>query len=429
MRQFFTLLVIAILVFASCGKAPVSDTDISNDDWFGSGKNTLRSGMAAGELLPPFGSLWVYEMPGIGISSASVATVPPTTDLAVKGVSKVVFVASGDKTVHALDFANGGHIWGASYPAQVGDPVYSGGKVVFLTSDGVIQCNDAWDGTELWVSRYSTTQEITREECSPVISGGYVFAGFSSGLVMAFDMVTGFEVWREKMGDRINSSPIVVQGKVIFASYSGDITAFNVATGEIKWTGKLRSPSISNLVSDGNVVYACGAFGTISAFDVKDGVELWNIDVNDTIRFSPCITTKGLTVPCDSGSVKVFDLENGDELMSFKTPLPSSGLTCASNLVVFNTQDGKLGVCNVESGDMAIGYEFATWQEGVMTQRFGDIAIVDGMLFTSDGLSKLFCLAPKDIARKAHSIEQQAQDSTTEDEDPNSEEEVVEDNL
>lgn len=220
-----------------------------------------------------------------------------------------------------------------------------------------------------------------------------------------------------------------MEGKVIFASYSKEITAFNIATGSKVWTAKLSGPVIANLVSDGDSVFACGAFGDVQAFDVADGRELWQVDTRDTMTHSPCVIDEKVIIPLDTGKILVLKGSDGSLINELNAPKPSSGLVSAGNLLLFTTQEGKLVSVDLLTGESNLAYEFATWQEGVTNQRFGDIAIVDGRVYVSDGQSKFFCLVPKDIAQKAHAVRVQPDESenidseqTEETKDINSEE-------
>ena len=64
-----------IVILASCGGEVEEKIDTTL--WAGSGGDTMRSSLAAGEIVAPFGKMWETEINGLGVSSVAVALVPP----------------------------------------------------------------------------------------------------------------------------------------------------------------------------------------------------------------------------------------------------------------------------------------------------------------------------------------------------------------
>jgi len=396
-------LVVVVVLLASCGGS-VATNDTREIIWSGAGRNSMRTGRASGEVLYPFGALWAKRVDGLGISSCSVANLNISEDPEIE--TQVVFVSGGEKSIYAFNAVTGNELWRINLPAKSHAPVYHDKKVVFISADGVIQCLSAESGHEIWALRYMTTdEELSYEVAEPVISGGAVYFGFSNGLVLALNLEDGKEKWRANLEDRINSSPVVVEGKLIVADYSRHLGAYEAHTGNEIWTADLPESVVAPICSDGKTVFVCGAFGSISALNVSDGEVLWEASLDGSVLHTPCIVDGNILIPTDDGKLVGLNTKTGEEIERFETELIVTGIVSAGNHLLFATENGKLQAVNLETHTVAMAYEFATWQEDVYGQSFGDLAVVAGRVFVSDGQSKFFCLVAKDIAVKAHSVE------------------------
>jgi outer membrane protein assembly factor BamB len=395
--------IVLVTVLVSCGNDTVNNPR-NKTVWSGSGKDSLRQARANGEVLPPFGALWVHRINGLGISSASVGEI--IIDEKQSNTSQqVAFVAGGEKSIIAVVVDTGELLWESVFMAKPSSPVYDDGKLVFISDDGTIQCLSADTGNRLWALKFiNDPTKLSYEVSEPVISGGLVFFCASNGLTLALNLDDGKEVWRAQGSDRINSSPVVVEGKLIIADYSNKIYTYKTHSGEPLWTEHIDQPVIAQLCSDGQSVYATGAFGGISALDVSDGQVIWNADIDAPVIHSSCIYGNSLYVPTQNSKVVRINKADGGIIGEYNTKEPSSGLVCTDNYVMFNTVDGKLEAINVDTEEVELAYEFATWKPEVGMQSFGDPAVVSGKVFVSDGQSKFFCLVPKEIAMKSHEV-------------------------
>lgn len=395
--------VVSVAILVSCGNG---DDYVVEDNtlWSGSGRDSLRCARADGEVLPPFGALWVHRIDGLGISSASVGEI--VVDYGESRLlQQVAFVAGGEKSIIAVAVNTRELIWDTRFTAKPNSPVFSDGKLVFISDDGTIQCLSADTGNRLWALKYiNDPNKLSYEASEPVISGGMVFFCASNGLVIALNLNDGKEVWRAQRGERINSSPIVVEGMLIVADYSNHVSAYKAHSGEEVWTQGVDQPIIAQLCCDGERVFTSGAFGSISALNKVDGEILWNVDISDSVVHSACIYSNFLYIPTLNGKVIKLDVSDGKVISEYSTEKSSSGLVCTENYLLFNTENGKLQTIKLDTEEVEIGYEFATWEPGVKMQSFGDLAVVSGKVFTSDGQSKFFCLVPKEIAMKSHEV-------------------------
>ncbi len=402
-----TVLVLLVLFlgvsFFGCGEEKQITTTESSI-WSFAGKDSLRSGRAVGEILPPFGALWTKRLDGLGISSSSILKVK--IDESESARREVVFVSGGEKTTAAMVVETGETLWQINLPSRPLAPVASENSVVFVTMDGVIQCVDAETGNQNWALRYTTEGEkISYEVAQPVISGDNVFFGFGNGLVLGLNISDGKEVWRKNLGDRINSSPIVVSGKLIVADYSKEVAAFRSYNGEEVWKTELSEPVIAQLASDGKTVFVSGVFGTIYAVDVEIGTIVWQSNIEDSVVNGSCLVGDSLFVPTTSGKIVNVNKLTGEVINSVQSDVPSTGVVSAGDNLLFATETGKLMVVDIKGNQISEAYKFETWKENVSGQSFGDISISSGKVFVSDGQSKFFCLVPKDIAINAHSVD------------------------
>ena len=231
--------------------------------------------------------------------------IAPTT--AVSVAHGVVFVASADDRVHALDAATGQERWYAPIEGIVDStPAVAGGLVFVGTLNGPVEafpetcsspCSPVW------------STQIGGTNSPPVIVGSRMYIGGYDGDLYALDAATGTVLWRGSVNlfDPVNEAPTVGGGTVfvagnlgvyafptdcttpcdplwmvrmpytVFASvslagglvyavdYQGDVDAIEAATGGIVWTGHIRPGPTGTAVSGGRV-YVGNSWGRVSGF-------------------------------------------------------------------------------------------------------------------------------------------------------------------
>ena len=183
----------------------------------------------------------------------------------------ILYVASLDHNLHAVDMETGTQIWTRDLgTTSAGTPVIVDGVLYTGTFGSRIFALDANTGSELWA--FETQDWVF---ASVAVSGGVVYAGDISGLLYAIDAVTGTELWRFEAEGGIYGGPLVIDGTVHFGTDTGQFYALT-DSGEIDWfhtvAGKVYSPPSYN-----------GEYIFIAA--IEGDVLLTALDINGTARW------------------------------------------------------------------------------------------------------------------------------------------------
>jgi outer membrane protein assembly factor BamB/tRNA A-37 threonylcarbamoyl transferase component Bud32 len=126
----------------------------------------------------------------------------------------MVFVASWDTTVYALDANSGWAIW--SFRTQrpvISSPVFHDGLVYIGSSDGNLYALDAYSGRKVWT--FSTNGQVAS---TPAVWGSAVYFGSTDKAIYSVDLKRGELRWRFETGGLVVSSPTVANGVVYIGS-------------------------------------------------------------------------------------------------------------------------------------------------------------------------------------------------------------------
>ena len=245
-------------------------------------------------------------------------------------IDGVIYVASSDGEVAAINAANGARLWRVELERPLSGGVgyhnrslYLGGadgSVLQLSAeDGVVEWEAAVSGEVLaapvvsddWVivqtydgkllgfrsgaeePSWTFTSDVPvltlRGTSAPILVGGNAIAGFGDGKVVAVDVDSGNVSWEARIGVPQGSSEIdrivdvdgamTQQGIELFvASYQGRLAALDSRTGRKLWQQNVSSVTGTN-VGFGNV-YVADVDGTLSAFlRTGQGVRWQNIEL------------------------------------------------------------------------------------------------------------------------------------------------------
>ncbi|MEG1453750.1 PQQ-binding-like beta-propeller repeat protein, partial [Brevundimonas sp.] len=109
-----------------------------------------------------------------------------------------VFVASGYRSVTALNAATGEVVWTHETELPIHNaPTVSGGRVYVIDVDNQLIALDMATGTQSWTYRGITEPARIMRATSVTVSGDTVVAPFSSGQVVALRATNGQPVWEE----------------------------------------------------------------------------------------------------------------------------------------------------------------------------------------------------------------------------------------
>lgn len=199
----------------------------------------------------------------------------------------VVYTASADGTAKALDSETGELIWSSSkfIAAQSVDPSPHGSRVFVGGANDNVRALDADTGELLWTFS-GHTDTVNSVSSSP--DGDVVYSGSKDQTVRAIDAETGEQIWSSgAYPDRVLSVDSSPDGNSVYAAgFGGDVLSLDAATGNQNWINTVhtyRIPSVS-ASPDGSEVYSGSYDDTVKALDTSDGTEIWSSTRRDSVQ-------------------------------------------------------------------------------------------------------------------------------------------------
>lgn len=367
----------------------------------------FRGGPSHPGVYAPAGSTyvglqWTFRTPGDVIGSPTVA-------------DDVVYVASGDGGLYAIDLLTGVERWRRELGAPShSTPAVAGSLVYAVTRDGRIQAVDRDTGRRVW--EVATGPDVPLAwghesgdiyTSSPTLSGDLLVVGSGDGYVYALDRKTGEVRWRARTGGRVRSSPAIADGRVYVGSMDGILYAYDLETGQAAWRFETKGAGLfsgdfgfdrrtiqsSPSVADG-VVYVGSRDGTVYAVDARDGSPRWTLSHGTSwVITSPAVTDGTVYAgSSDAAFVQAIDAGTGQERwrqstagIVWSSPAASGGL-----LVVCD------GVGIVSALDRATGQ--LRWRAYVPGGTRSSPVVTDGLVVVGTNDGGVYALRTGDVA-------------------------------
>jgi outer membrane protein assembly factor BamB len=204
--------------------------------------------------------------------------------------NRSLYLGGADGSVLQLSAEDGAVEWEATVSGEVlAAPVVSDDWVIVQTYDGKLLGFRSGAEEPSWTFTSDVPVLTLRGTSVPILVGGNAIAGFGDGKVVAVDVDSGNVSWEARIGVPQGSSEIdrivdvdgamTQQGIELFvASYQGRLAALDSRTGRKLWQQNVSSVTGTN-VGFGNV-YVADVDGTLSAFlRTGQGVRWQNIEL------------------------------------------------------------------------------------------------------------------------------------------------------
>ncbi|HEU5219375.1 MAG TPA: PQQ-binding-like beta-propeller repeat protein [Gemmatimonadales bacterium] len=205
-------------------------------------------------------------------------------------VDGVIYVGSGDGSMHAVDAGSGQRIWRAEAKGKIrGTAVVAGSRVMFGTFDGLVYALDRRSGAELW----------KKERFGPIVTSTGLVAdklivGSRYGLLAGLDTATGTSAWRMQLWGSSAESEAEPAGGSLFLFGSSDlrrVSLMDAKDGRVLWRTDVfgwawpRPVLVNDLIfvsTVGGEPYQMRHLAALSALDRKTGRILWRWPMPET---------------------------------------------------------------------------------------------------------------------------------------------------
>ncbi|MFI6036473.1 PQQ-binding-like beta-propeller repeat protein [Streptomyces sp. NPDC051315] len=280
---------------------------------------------------PPAGTrLWRFPVTGVLVNHPRVA-------------GDLVYAASNDGTLYAVDAASGEHRWSYTTGAALGSAPYLLGGVAYLGSDdGRLYALDARTGKERW--RFETGGIVH----SPVVTGGVAYVGSADGHLYAVDVSDGSRLWRYRTGHDTHSP--TVAGETVYVGCSDTrLYAVDAHTGAERWTFTTAGAVSWFPVVTGGLVYFGSTDETLYAVRATTGRQVWRAQ-GVSAKAGPLVA-RG-TVYCGSGrELRAWDATTGERRWALATGGDVGAPTVADGVVYAGSSDQRLYAVDADTGE------------------------------------------------------------------------------
>ena len=281
----------------------------------------------------------------------------------VGGDAKQLYLVSRDADLLALSREDGRELWRASLPTEVlSAPQSNGSLVVVQTTDGRVLAFNAADGEKRWQYDSVVPALSVRAAAAPLVGADVIISGFANGKLLALSAESGQPLWQYEVGapqgrtelERlvdITSQPLVLENAILAVGYQGKLALIDLRTGNDIWS-KTASSLHSPMVSNGNIFLA-SANGDLVAMRGSDRRDLWTQDKLAWRQLTQPVPFDDYLVVGDfDGYLHVVSQESGELVGQMKFDgdgirVPAQRLS-NGNLLIFGN-GGKLAAYGLQS--------------------------------------------------------------------------------
>lgn len=253
--------------------------------------------------------------PLMGVRSAWTSSIGSVGfPLEIRPVGNLIYVASSDGTVAAIDARTGGDLWRATVGTQLSAGIGSDGRYAAVVSreNELIVLDGA---KELWRQKLGAVT-LT----APFVAGARVFTLSADRSVTAFDAVTGRKLWQQqRTGEALvlgRSGIVMAIGDTLVTGLGGRLVGMSPLNGKVRWEAQIANSRgtneverlvdlVSGVSRQGNQVCVRAFQSAIGCVDGATGSVAWSKSASGAT---------GL----DGDSSEVFGSESDGRVVSWK---------------------------------------------------------------------------------------------------------------
>lgn len=174
--------------------------------------------------------VWQSSLAGKRLGRAYALTSDVTGDAVIAG--KTLFAGTGNGRTVAMSASSGERVWSAGEGA-LGPVAVAGGSLFLVSDEAKLVRLDAATGETIWSvdMPYFTTDKIKKRKgiyahYGPVLAGGRIMVVSSDGLLRAFDPTDGTLTYTAEIPGGASAQPAVAGGTLYVVGGNGQLHAF-----------------------------------------------------------------------------------------------------------------------------------------------------------------------------------------------------------
>jgi outer membrane protein assembly factor BamB len=301
---------------------------------------------------------------------------------AVSVVGGVVYAASMDEHLYALNLAKGTLKWKYKAAPFKAPTAVRDGCVYVGDLDGNFHCVDAARGTKKWT--FETGGEIgganfTRDDI--------LFASHDENLYCVSK--EGKQRWKFKTEGQIFGSPAVAEGKTFLVGCDSQLHVIEVVSGKEVRSVELGGQTAGSACVLGDTLYIGTMRNEVKAIDWKKGDAVWTFTPGRNAQAfysSPAATNKYILIGSRDRRLHAIDRIKGTAVWSFPTGAHvDSSPVVAGKQVVLGSLDSNLYVLDLDTGKQLQRIEL----DGAIN---ASPVVIDGLVLVGTRKGTLYCL-------------------------------------
>lgn len=327
--------------------AAASTFAFGSEQWPVARGDAALTANAAGTLPAAFKVKWRFQTAG-PIKSAPVVA------------GGIVFAASMDKFVYALDASEGSLRWKFQADSELeAAPLWDDGRVFIGSNNGAFYALNAASGELLW--QFKAGGQIAGGANVSVTSSGQKLIVFGSydNVLYALDAQTGKLVLQHEAGSYINGSPAIAGQTAVFGSCDGFVHCVPLDGEQQPKSIDAGSYVAASPAVFGTVMYVGSYEGVFTAADINTGDVQWrhSSQKDDAFFSSAAVNDAFVVVGCRDHRLYCFNRADGNLAWTFEAAgdFDSSPVICGDKVIVGNN-DGRLYIVDLPSGRETFSY-------------------------------------------------------------------------
>jgi serine/threonine-protein kinase len=377
--KFLTFVAVCSLI-ASLSSISIAQAEVTTSyDWTTLQGDGERTGYTESPAPDSNQTYWKFQTGGAIISSPVVS-------------EGMVFVASTDGYLYAVNVTNGVKIWDFLVGKDANSPTVAHGKVFITSASGTAYGINMYTGIEEWTNSLEEEAGFG----APLIVGSRVFVN-GNHTVFSFNEAVGVHLYSEALPHTTSIAPLTYDaGSIVSVVLRGAAIRLDKSTFRdgMGYLGVTVAPTDIELLRSGATIGGEKTFvvnvnsnGSSTVFGLNDfGISDWKHQLDGATEASPAFAYDTLYIPT-SNSTYALDAENGT--VKWSRPLDGgysvSSPAVADGKVYFGLDNGYVYALDALTGDIVWSYK----TDGAVQSS---PAISDGLLFVGSNDGNLYAI-------------------------------------